>query len=199
MSMNKRFLLVISAIAFLLLPSLAEAQQGSAYTPPGGAVIGSSLGTNAPGTVSAPAFTLNGDSSAGWIHNATSQMTFVVGGTNYLSLGGTFVRMGSGVILCWASGDSTTGCASKITIPSAGVFDFGNASGATAGQDQMASLVLTGLYSAAGTVIPTCNTAAKGTMTSVLDATTPSWHGTYTSGGAVFSKVSCNGTNWITD
>lgn len=54
------------------------------------------------------------------------------------------------------------------------------------------------LYSAAGTALPTCNTASKGTSLYVSDATSPTFQGTYASGGAVATAVLCNGTNWVT-
>ena len=54
------------------------------------------------------------------------------------------------------------------------------------------------IYSAAGTALPTCNTAAKGQETVVSDATTPTYLSTYASGGAVVAPVMCNGTNWVT-
>jgi hypothetical protein len=54
------------------------------------------------------------------------------------------------------------------------------------------------LYSAAGTPLPTCNTAARGSHYSVSDATSPTYLGTYASGGAVLTPVFCNGTNWVT-
>jgi hypothetical protein len=54
------------------------------------------------------------------------------------------------------------------------------------------------IYSAAGTAIPACNAARNGGRTVVSDATTPTFLGTYTSGGAVESPVMCNGTNWVT-
>lgn len=53
-------------------------------------------------------------------------------------------------------------------------------------------------YSAAGTALPTCNTAAKGSFAWVSDATSPTFLATYTSGGAVIAPVFCNGTNWVT-
>lgn len=54
------------------------------------------------------------------------------------------------------------------------------------------------LYSGAGTVLPTCNSGANGTKAVVSDATTPTYLGTYTSGGAVESPVLCNGADWVT-
>ena len=54
------------------------------------------------------------------------------------------------------------------------------------------------LYSAAGTALPTCNTAYKGAQLTVSDATSPTYLGTYTSGGTVVAPVFCNGSNWLT-
>jgi hypothetical protein len=56
------------------------------------------------------------------------------------------------------------------------------------------SLRPTLLYSAAGTALPTCNSAANGYQYTVSDATSPTFLGAYTSGGAVTSPVICNGT-----
>lgn len=64
---------------------------------------------------------------------------------------------------------------------------------------QGAVLKVTTVYSAAGTALPTCNAGAEGTHAVVSDATSPTYHGTYTSGGAVHSPVYCDGTNWLTD
>lgn len=54
-------------------------------------------------------------------------------------------------------------------------------------------------FSAAGTPLPTCNTALTGGSAHVIDALSPTYLGTYASGGAVIAPVFCNGTNWITD
>lgn len=54
------------------------------------------------------------------------------------------------------------------------------------------------LYSAAGTPLPTCVAALKGQQTTVSDATSPTYLGTYVSGGAVTVPVICNGTSWVT-
>lgn len=56
----------------------------------------------------------------------------------------------------------------------------------------------TTIYSAAGTPLPTCNSGLSGTSASVSDATSPTYNGTYTSGGAVGVPVYCDGTNWTT-
>jgi hypothetical protein len=54
------------------------------------------------------------------------------------------------------------------------------------------------IYSAAGTAVPTCTTALKGLQLTVSDATTPTYLGTYTSGGAVVAPVVCTGSAWQT-
>jgi len=58
------------------------------------------------------------------------------------------------------------------------------------------------LYSAAGTALPTCASGLKGQMAVVSDATSPSYMGTYTSGGAITAAVICsyNGStySWLT-
>ncbi len=58
------------------------------------------------------------------------------------------------------------------------------------------------LYSAAGTPLPTCNAALKGAQATVIDATSPTYMGAYTSGGAITAAVICsyNGStySWLT-
>lgn len=54
------------------------------------------------------------------------------------------------------------------------------------------------IFSAAGTPVPTCTSGIKGTMVQVSDATSPTYLGTYTPGGAVLVPALCNGTAWIT-
>lgn len=54
------------------------------------------------------------------------------------------------------------------------------------------------IYSAAGTPLPSCVSGLKGYETVVSDATSPTYLGTYTSGGSVVAPVMCNGTSWIT-
>lgn len=55
-------------------------------------------------------------------------------------------------------------------------------------------------YSAAGTPVPTCNAASDGQQIYVSDATAPTYHGAYTSGGAIPAGVYCiNGTGWVTN
>ena len=58
------------------------------------------------------------------------------------------------------------------------------------------------LYSAAGTPLPTCNSKIKGQQAVVSDATSPTYMGAYSSGGAVIAPVICsyNGStySWLT-
>jgi hypothetical protein len=44
--------------------------------------------------------------------------------------------------------------------------------------------------------LPTCNSAAKGWLYAVSDATAPTYNGALTGGGAVSVPVYCNGTSW---
>ena len=59
------------------------------------------------------------------------------------------------------------------------------------------------LYSAAGTPLPTCTSALNDIPAHVSDATSPTYMGTYTSGGHITASVLCsyNGTtyNWVTN
>lgn len=66
-------------------------------------------------------------------------------------------------------------------------------------QQFVVGIQYTAPYSAAGIAIPTCNSGTKGMVAMVSDATTPTYHGTYTSGSTVISPVFCNGSNWLTD
>jgi hypothetical protein len=45
--------------------------------------------------------------------------------------------------------------------------------------------------------LPTCNSGAKGARNYVTDATSPTFLGTLTGGGAVVAPVFCNGTAWV--
>lgn len=54
------------------------------------------------------------------------------------------------------------------------------------------------LYSAAGTALPAAATNLKGQIAVVSDATTPTYLGSYVSGGGVVTPVVCTGTDWVT-
>ena len=88
---------------------------------------------------------------------------------------------------------------------SANIGTIGTQQGGTGTGRQMI-LRASGLFSAAGVALPTCNTTAgggyptgtKGAIAVVSDATSPTYNANYTSGGAVTALVVCNGTNWVT-
>jgi hypothetical protein len=69
-----------------------------------------------------------------------------------------------------------------------------------------ANLVATGpytvgpalLYSAASNPLPTCDSGSKGFQFTVSDATSPTYLGTYASGGSVVAAVICTGSSWVT-
>jgi hypothetical protein len=44
--------------------------------------------------------------------------------------------------------------------------------------------------------LPTCNASYKGTILAVSDATTPTYNGALTGGGAVVVPVFCSGASW---
>lgn len=54
------------------------------------------------------------------------------------------------------------------------------------------------VYSAAGTPAPTCNSGVANSIAVASDATTPTYNGTYTSGGAVRTLIFCTGSAWTT-
>ena len=54
-------------------------------------------------------------------------------------------------------------------------------------------------YSAAGNPLPTCNGNTNGTRLLVSDAAAPTYHGNYTSGGALQARVLCVSPNWVTE
>jgi hypothetical protein len=99
------------------------------------------------------------------------------------------------------AGDTINGAAS-ITFPYApanSLFIAQCSISAAAGITISLIPVNTGtLYSAAGTALPACSSTNKNQRETVTDATAPTFLGTYTSGGAVFAPVVCNGTNWVT-
>lgn len=70
------------------------------------------------------------------------------------------------------------------------------------------SLATIGSFSAAGggiklpaavvvSALPTCAAGIAGTMRAVSDATTPTYLGALTGGGAVYAPVVCNGSAWV--
>lgn len=88
-----------------------------------------------------------------------------------------------------------SGTITKITAPTGNIQTI-SATGFT--EPNAAVLVASTVYSAAGTPLPAAATALKGATAIVSDATTPTYGGTYTSGGAVYARVLCTGSAWIT-
>ena len=69
---------------------------------------------------------------------------------------------------------------------------------ATADPIAVPDIQATILYEASGTTLPSCTTSLKGDRRVVSDATSPTFLGTYASGGSVVVPVECNGSNWVT-
>jgi hypothetical protein len=54
------------------------------------------------------------------------------------------------------------------------------------------------LYGASGFPLPVCNGQLANDKETVYDAASPTFMGTYVSGGGTFVPVMCNGSNWVT-
>jgi hypothetical protein len=132
-------------------------------------------------------------------------------GTNNVSLSGTNIDAitllaGAGVVnfssvstqlLTIGAGQSVSGIVSAISI--VGVQASGCLTNQITGVTTCGGPVQAGvIYTAAGTPIPACSSDLNGAQATVGDATTPTYRGTYTSGGAELSAVVCNGTDWLT-
>lgn len=129
---------------------------------------------------------------AAWRDNSTGANPY-----GYFVNGGGCIGFTNGAA---NSAADTYGCRSA-----AGVYEFGSGtfSGPNSNGSIKAAIYLPGiLYSAAGTALPTCNSGERGATAVVSDATTPTYMGSYTSGGAVTAAVICsyNGTtySWLT-
>lgn len=94
------------------------------------------------------------------------------------------MRSGSGNITMIAESGSTN---ANITVSPKG-----------SGVFQSNSPVVLPVYSAAGTPAPTCNAGEANAVAVASDATTPTYNGTYTSGGAVRVLIFCTGSTWTT-
>lgn len=138
------------------------------------------------------------------LNNASGSASFTLANGN--SAASSFVAYQAAAVSQWRNGLlGSTNYAIRDQITNNRVVDFpvntmpansvtGDANGANLGGIHG---VVT-IYSAAGTALPTCNTAAKGKDGVVSDATLPTYLGTYTSGGAIVAPVFCNGTAWVT-
>lgn len=54
------------------------------------------------------------------------------------------------------------------------------------------------LQVATATTVPTCNTARKGALVVVTDASSPTYGGTYTGSSTTVALMLCNGSAWLT-
>jgi hypothetical protein len=113
---------------------------------------------------------------------------------------GNDVTLASNELFGFYSGTSVTGVPdTSLTREAAGVMQVGTSSANANGSLWAANIRTATAYSVAGTALPTCNAAAAGTRAYVTDATSPTYLGTYTSGGGTTAPVFCNGSNWVTD
>jgi hypothetical protein len=111
----------------------------------------------------------------GTTHNITSSDSFYLGAnTRPLADGDTYENVIGDSSIGHGSNTSTIGTSTQTGFYYAGV------------------TVHTVLYSAAGTALPTCNASLKGAETVVSDATTPTFLGTYASGGGITAAVICS-------
>ena len=129
-----------------------------------------------------------------------------------ISFPSTNISVATGAYYAWSNGGGITsnaagnfqftgsGYNTGFTNIATAAAAFGNGTaGDYSGTLKLAIIQPGKLYSAAGTALPTCNSALEGARATVSDATSPTYHGTYTSGGGVASGVFCNNTAWITD
>lgn len=130
--------------------------------------------------------------------SALNQTTFHQGGAGIYYMNGSGL-FGIGVVGFASSVNSAPD--TGFSRSAAGVVNLGNGTAANQTGSLIAAQVqLSGvIYSAAGTALPSCATGTKGAHATVSDATSPTYLGTYTSGGAVIAPVFCNGTTWLTD
>lgn len=152
------------------------------------------------GSTTAPSLTSSVDLTTGWRFPVTGQAEWTSGGFDMLILSSGNLFFRSNYFLRWSSaGASTSGNDTGISRGAAGVISIDTTTAQNGLGIVKTAAVLPGvLYSAAGTALPTCAAGIKGQSAVVSDATTPTYLGTYTSGGAVAAAVLCNGTNWVT-
>jgi len=104
----------------------------------------------------------------------------------------------------WASTDGFSGLPDiSVCRIAASTLAIGNGTdGDKTGSLAVAVIVPGIIYSAAGTALPSCGSSIKGARAVVSDATSPTYMGTYTSGGGITVGVICsfNGStySWLT-
>jgi len=130
----------------------------------------------------------NGRTAAGYTTNSGTGLPCGVTGATFTAI--TQAMTGANGYGIWS--EATTGATSNYAYGSTGF------SVDASGNVTVLSLNPTTAYSAAGTPLPSCVSGLSGRQTVVSDATSPTFLGTYTSGGSTKSPVMCNGTNWVT-
>jgi hypothetical protein len=160
-------------------------------------------------TLQSPAFVPSGMTNPGvWvkIYNPNSEAGIAIKSyaQDVASFNGQMsaVELPGGIELGWMSASSFglgTTPDTGLSRISAGVLAVGSGTvGDVSGTIKLAALLPGVIYSAAGTALPSCVSGLKGQQATVSDATAPTYHGAYTSGGAVVSPVYCTGSSWLT-
>ena len=126
-------------------------------------------------------------STSGLFMSSTSTVILGATGTGLFAVSGSTLIMGSSSSY-WQEFDVNTNGVKRMSVTNNGV--------------QLNVLLPLALYSAAGTALPTCNSAENGATAKVSDATAPLYMTAYTSGGGITAEVICsyNGTSyaWLT-
>jgi len=123
---------------------------------------------------------------------------------------GTITSAGNTYYTTSATAASTFANTGTLTIPGSSFYETTPAVGtvgifdSTATQKIIQPMIsipnqLGTSFSAAGTSLPSCTSSNKGTVLAVSDATLPTYGSAYVSGGAVYARVLCNGTAWVTE
>jgi hypothetical protein len=142
-----------------------------------------------------------------WILPNATGLTLPTNGAGLTLGGGTEVLYANGLgfletdtIVWWHIQVGAGTPETSIGNPATGVVSIDTGAGANGLGAIIAANYQAGVvYSAAATPLPTCNSGLKGTRAAVSDATSPTFLGAYTSGGAVASGVLCNGSGWVTN
>lgn len=156
--------------------------------------------TAGAGSAGTPSITSSVDTTTGWHFPFAGQAEWSSGGFDQMLWSSGLMAFRNTMNLRWNSaGPGTAGNDTGISRGAAGVITIDTtANGNALGTLKVAAVLPGAIYSAAGTALPTCAAGIKGQSAVVSDATTPTYLGTYASGGAVAAAVLCNGTNWVT-
>lgn len=167
---------------------------------------------NAEGTGAVPTATVSGDelgriSGRGYngsaFTNSVASVSFMAAQNYTTSNQGASIAFRTTALNTQGGGTSTVPPI-VVTVEPSGGLAVGNATfnATDPGNGVVAALTsfkIGTIYSAAGTPLPTCNGGAEGTWAAVSDATAPTYHAAYTSGGTVHAPVYCDGTSWKTE